>query len=79
MAQDLRKQIYTQVQLGKTDNDIQHFMVARYGNFVLFKPPVQKSTWALWFGPFILMLIGFIIIARIITRSKRTQLDQGGQ
>lgn len=59
LAQDLRKQIAGLVQQGVSDQDIKHFLVQRYGNFVLFSPPLEAATWLLWCGPFVLLLVGF--------------------
>lgn len=58
LAQDLRKQIAGLVQQGVSDQDIKHFLVQRYGNFVLFSPPLEAATWLLWCGPFVLLLLG---------------------
>src|SRR3990167_6490639 len=71
LAIDLLQKIYKQVQLGQSDQAIVQYMVARYGNFILFKPPVEHATWLLWFGPFVLMMIGFVVVAKLIINSKR--------
>ncbi len=57
LARDLRAQIRTQLREGRSAEDVRDFMVARYGQFVLYKPPLQPSTWALWLGPFVLMAL----------------------
>ena len=64
MAKDLRMQVYHLVQEGKSDNEIKEYLAARYGDFVLFKPPVKAITWLLWFGPFLFLLLGVIIFWR---------------
>lgn len=64
LAKDLRMQVYHLVQEGKSDNEIKEYLAARYGDFVLFKPPVKAITWLLWFGPFLFLLLGVIIFWR---------------
>jgi cytochrome c-type biogenesis protein CcmH len=58
LARDLRLVVREQLKLGKTDADTTAYIVARYGNFVLLKPPVEPATWALWAGPFAVLFIG---------------------
>ena len=55
LAQDLRNEVYRMITGGQTDRQIVDFMVARYGEFVLYRPPVSPLTWLLWFGPFLLL------------------------
>jgi cytochrome c-type biogenesis protein CcmH len=64
LAQDLRDQTYKMVQQGKSNDEIIAYMVDRYGDFVLYRPPFESSTLLLWIGPFIILFggIGFIII-----------------
>jgi len=59
------------IQGGQSDNDIKSFLVARYGAFVLMKPPVRDDTFFLWFGPAMLILIGVGVIGVTISRSRR--------
>ena len=61
LAEDLRREVRTLAHAGKTDAEIKAFLVARYGDFVLYKPPVKATTWVLWFGPFGLLAGGAII------------------
>ena len=61
LAKDLRQQVYELVQEGKTDTEISHYLAERYGDFILFKPPVKPITMLLWFGPMIFLLLGIII------------------
>ena len=68
LAVDLRKQIRGMIAAGKTDDDIRAYMVERYGNFVLYKPPFSASTALLWAGPFVLLLIGVIVMVRLLRR-----------
>ena len=72
IAADLRKQIYGQLQQGKSDGEIVDYMVARYGDFVRYKPPVNERTWLLWFGPGALLLFGVLVIGVIVLRRRRT-------
>jgi cytochrome c-type biogenesis protein CcmH len=58
LAVDLRRIVRSQILEGKSDGDIKAYLVARYGDFVLYKPPVQGNTTLLWFGPFALLLAG---------------------
>ncbi|MBT6275231.1 MAG: cytochrome c-type biogenesis protein CcmH [Chromatiales bacterium] len=58
LAQDLRREVHEMIGRGQSDDDIVDFMVARYGNFVRYRPPFNASTAALWVGPFILMFTG---------------------
>jgi cytochrome c-type biogenesis protein CcmH len=70
LAQDLRRQIREQIAAGKTDAEIIDYMVARYGDFVLYQPPVKPTTMLLWAGPALLMLGGFVLLARTIRRRR---------
>ena len=72
LAKDLRDEVYemiTEKNLG--EKEVKAFLIARYGDFVLYKPPVKKSTWLLWFGPFIMLFIGFIILFAVIRSNKK--------
>jgi len=72
LAHDLRAEVYEMVQDGKSDTEITEYLVARYGDFVLYNPPVKPSTYLLWFGPFALMLLAGILLLRAVRRQKRT-------
>lgn len=58
LAVDLRKQARMKLAEGASDKEVLDFMVQRYGDFVLYDPPLKRSTWLLWFGPFLLLLAG---------------------
>ena len=60
LANDLRREIRILIKEGKTDDQIRNFMVERYGDFVLYRPPVKPITWLLWIGPFMILLAGII-------------------
>lgn len=62
LARDLRIVVREQLTLGKSDADIMAYIVARYGNFVLLKPPVEPATWALWLGPFAVLIGGSVLL-----------------
>ena len=61
LAVDLRQQIREQMKAGKSNQEIIAFMTERYGDFVLFRPPVKTTTYLLWFGPFILLAAGAVV------------------
>ena len=75
LAQDLRKQIREQIAAGKSDKEIVDYMVARYGDFVLYQPPVKSTTLLLWGGPALLVAIGFLVLARTV-RLRRAQPEE---
>ena len=75
LAVDLRRQIREQIALGKSDADITGFMVERYGDFVLYRPPVKASTWLLWFGPVVVLLIAVFALLGYL-RERRRQIEQ---
>lgn len=68
LAMDLRRELRTQIKAGKTDAEIRDFMVARYGDFVLYRPPVKPSTWLLWLGPFLLLMAGVAVLVVYVRR-----------
>jgi len=71
LATDLRRLIRQQIQEGQSDDDIKNFLVARYGTFVLMKPPVRQDTFFLWFGPALLVLAGAGVIGVTVLRARR--------
>ncbi len=75
LAVDLRRQVETMIIGGRSDNEIRDYMVARYGDFVLYKPPVQRNTWLLWFGPFALLAAGGLM-GWWVQRRSRVQATQ---
>jgi cytochrome c-type biogenesis protein CcmH len=72
LAHDLRAEVYDMIQAGNNDEEIVTFLVARYGDFVLYNPPIKPSTWLIWFGPFVLLLIAAILLLRALRRQKNT-------
>ena len=75
IAADLRKELYELLQQGKADSEIVNFMVDRYGEFVLYRPRVSSLTYALWFGPAILILLGIIVVIVIVRRKPVDKKD----
>ncbi|MBS0194314.1 MAG: cytochrome c-type biogenesis protein CcmH [Proteobacteria bacterium] len=81
IARDLRRQILALMRDGQSDAQIRQFLVARYGEFVLYKPRMEPATWVLWFGPPLLLAggaIGLIVIVRRRSARIRRQLDDLG-
>jgi len=74
LAIDLKNQVRDKLAHGMSDQEVVDYMVARYGDFVLYRPPVKRSTWLLWFGPFLLMLGGFAFLLWKL-KSRDTQTD----
>ncbi len=77
LAIDLRTQIREQIQAGKTDQQIKDYMVARYGDFVLYRPPVQSNTVLLWAAPFLLLVGGIAFLFwQLVKRRKLVATQQ---
>lgn len=70
VAQDLREEVYRMMREGQTREQIVAFLVDRYGDFVLYEPPIKPSTYALWFGPFILLGFGGVALLRALRRQQ---------
>jgi len=70
LAADLRGQIREQIAQGRSDREIVDYMVQRYGDFVLYRPPFKTSTLLLWLGPLLLLLAGFLLLARRLRRTR---------
>ena len=70
VAQDLRMEVYRMMQEGRSRQDVVDFLVARYGDFVLYEPPLKPSTVILWFGPFLFVGIGGWLLFRTLQRKK---------
>ena len=74
LAVDLRNQIREQLSQGASEREVLDFMVARYGDFVLYRPPLKASTLALWIGPFVLLALGaFLLVRRLVRRRAPEQ------
>lgn len=79
LAQDLRREVRSLIKAGKSDEEIRDFLVSRYGDFVLYRPPVKSTTWLLWAGPFVLLAAGVatlvVYLRRRGTRVAPTELS----
>jgi cytochrome c-type biogenesis protein CcmH len=75
LAQDLRSEIRGMIQAGKSDKEIIDFMVVRYGDFVLYRPPVKGITLLLWGGPIALLLLGLFVLQRYLRQRARRMAD----
>lgn len=71
LAVDLRRQIREQIKAGRSDAEIREYMVARYGDFVLYRPPLKSTTALLWFGPFVLLVAGVAALLLYLRRRRR--------
>ncbi len=76
LAQDLRRQVREMLRKGDDDAKIIAYMTERYGDFVLYRPPVKATTLLLWFGPALMLLLGFGALAFAMRRRARTAANQ---
>lgn len=76
LALDLRRQVREMLQQGRSDREVLDFMTARYGDFVLYRPPVRSDTALLWFGPAALMLVGLGVLVVVLRRRAALPDDQ---
>ena len=74
LADDLRREVRDLIRQGKSDQEINDFLVSRYGDFVLYRPEVKPLTWVLWFGPFLLLLVAAVFLG--VYLRQRRQLAQ---
>lgn len=77
LAEDLRKEIREQLRAGKSDKEVVDYLVARYGDFVRYRPPVNNETALLWFGPFILLIMGGFLLYRVLKKHAGNDNIQG--
>ncbi|HYR05917.1 MAG TPA: cytochrome c-type biogenesis protein [Gallionella sp.] len=75
LAEDLRREVREQMQKGLSDREIINYLVSRYGDFVLYDPPMKKSTLVLWFGPFVLLLAGAGMLVYQL-RKRKSQVPE---
>ena len=71
LARDLRRELYELMQSGRSDGEIKTYLTERYGDFVLYRPPLDRRTWWLWFGPGVLAVIGLVAVVLIVRRRRR--------
>lgn len=72
LANDLRREIRSMIRAGRSDAEITDFMVSRYGDFVLYRPPLKGSTLLLWFGPLLLLVVALAAMIRYLRRRAAT-------
>ncbi len=80
LAVDLRNKVYKMILAGDDDEAIYDYMVTRYGDFVLYRPPFKATTFLLWVGPFIILALGLFVLIRFIRQRKKvvvTELNSG--
>ena len=75
LAADLRREIREMMAQGATDDEIVQFLVERYGDFVLYRPPLKPATWALWGAPAFLLAVGLVVFARVLRARAAQPLD----
>ena len=75
LAADLRRQVREMIAAGKSDQEIKAFMTDRYGDFVLYDPPLRARTYLLWAAPALLVLIALGVAARVIVRRSKAPID----
>jgi len=78
IAKDLRREVYRLVDSGAADTEVVDFMVTRYGEFVLYRPKVNSQTWFLWYGPYVLLGLGALVILLIVFLRKANRRAQPG-
>jgi cytochrome c-type biogenesis protein CcmH len=76
LAIDLRNEVRAQMMAGRSDAEIRDFLTARYGDFVLYRPPLKPRTYLLWFGPFVLLAGGLLALHRAIRPSRAPALGR---
>ena len=76
LAEDLRNQIREQMKAGKSDKEIVAYLTARYGKFILYNPPIDPTTYLLWFGPFVLLLAGLFVLFRYVKQRRELIVEQ---
>ena len=79
LAEDLRREIRAQMKAGKSDPEVIEYLTTRYGDFVLYRPPLKPVTYLLWLGPFIFLALGGAVWAVTLRRRRRLQAQPGNQ
>ena len=70
LAQDLRRDLIGQIRSGASDDEIKRYLTDRYGDFILYRPPMKPATWLLWFGPLAMLVVAAFVLSYIVRRSK---------
>jgi cytochrome c-type biogenesis protein CcmH len=76
VAADLRRQVREMVAAGRSDSEIKSYLASRYGDFILYQPPLRPSTWLLWAAPGLLLVGGGVVFARILRVRMQQPLDE---
>lgn len=75
-AKDIRREMRIMMKAGQSDEQVIAFLVERFGDFILFKPPVKGITWLLWFGPLLLLLFGATLLVVVLRRRQKVSETQ---
>ncbi len=75
LAKDLRREVRGLIKEGKTDGEVKDFLVSRYGDFVLYRPQVKPSTYVLWAGPFVILIIAIAVLVNYLRRRSQQVKD----
>jgi len=75
LAKDLRLQVYNMIRQGKSEDEIKSYMVQRYGDYVLFRPPFKPLTWLLWLGPTVIFFIALFYVIKIVRAQPQQEED----
>ena len=75
LAVDLKNQVRDMMLAGRTDTEIKAYLTDRYGDFVLYRPPVKSTTWLLWAGPVVLLVLGLLALVRIVRKRQGLVAD----
>src|SRR5882672_11029398 len=76
LAEDLRGQLREQMKAGRSEKEIISYLTERYGKFILYNPPVDPTTYLLWFGPFVLLLGGLLLLFRYLKQRRELIIEQ---
>lgn len=75
LAQDMRRKTYELVSAGRSEQEVVDYMVQRYGDFVMYRPPLRSSTMLLWIGPFVILIGGIVVLLRFVRRKPALDTD----
>lgn len=75
ISQDLKRELHRLIAEGKSDDEVVEFMVSRYGDFVLYRPPFQANTYLLWFGPALLLLVGLGVFGWVLYKRQPPEIE----
>lgn len=78
LARDLRREIHDMIEAGQPDDEIAEFLVSRYGESILYRPPVQANTWPLWAIPFVLVIVGIAIFMAVVNVQRKVVDEDEG-